>query len=316
MDTSDNLSSVTATPHPDFDALRESWTLALDSDGYARNTLLAYPGALAQLAAWLAVEHPGVGPLEMTTKQLREWIVHVRDTRSSGTARSWFAGIRHFCRWMVAEGERDDDATASIKTPPPNDPTTPTLSIEEIRTLLKTCTGRDFRSRRDAAILYTFTDTGMRLAEVAGLAVADVDLRTRSIVATGKGSNRSGPRRRIVPLGVKAAQAMDRYLRERRKHPYAELPQLWLGARNRANLSADGIERMLQVRATSVGIRLHPHMFRHSWASQFRRNGGDEGDLMVLGGWSNRTMLDRYGRAEAAERAAEAYRKRSLGDRI
>lgn len=296
--------------------LSSSWELSLNADGYAKNTLISYPAALTALAYWLAAHHPGVGPLEMTRDHIRAWIVHTREATSSGSARSWFAGVRHFCRWMLADGERTDDPCEGIKTPPPNEVATPVLGLDQIRAVIGACAGRDFLARRDAAIVYVFADTGMRLAEVAGLAVEDIDLRTRSIIAAGKGSNRSGPRTRVVPVGVKAAQALDRYLRERRKHPYAELPQLWLGARNRPNLSADGIDKMLKTRAASVGIAVHPHVFRHSWASQFRAAGGSEGDLMVLGGWSSRSMLDRYGKAAAAERAAEAYRKRSLGDRL
>ena len=74
---------------------------------------------------------------------------------------------------------------------------------------------------------------------------------------------------------------------------------------------------MLKRRGADAGIPdLHPHAFRHTWAHAFRDAGGNEGDLMLLGGWRSRAMLDRYGKAAAADRAAEAYRRLSLGDRI
>jgi integrase len=74
---------------------------------------------------------------------------------------------------------------------------------------------------------------------------------------------------------------------------------------------------MLKRRAALVGLEgVHPHVFRHSWASAFRAAGGSEGDLLVLGGWRSRAMLDRYGKAAAADRAAESYRRLSLGDRL
>jgi len=303
--------------HPDFATLGDSWQLALDADGYAKNSVRSYRAALAHLAAWLHQEHAGTGPLDVTRDHIRAWIVHVRETRSSGTARGWFAGLRHFFRWAVAEGERATDPTDGIKTPKPNDTRTPVLSVEDIRGLLATCAGRDFRNRRDAAIVYLFVDGGLRLAELAGLGVDDVDIRERVVYVAGKGSNRSGPRYRAVPVGVKCAQALDRYLRERRKHPYAELPHLWLGDRGRASLSPDGIDAMLKRRAERAGIGgLHPHVFRHSWASAFRSAGGSEGDLMVLGGWRSRAMLDRYGAAVAGDRARDAYRRLSYGDRL
>ncbi|HEY9415211.1 MAG TPA: site-specific integrase, partial [Pseudonocardia sp.] len=227
------MTSPMQAHHPDFALLAESWELSLNADGYAKNTLRAYPNALRQLAGWLAVNHPGVGPLDVTRDQLRAWIVHVRESSSTGTARSWFAGVRHFFRWLVAEGETDRDPTEGIRTPPPNQPTTPVLPLDGVRALLATCTGKDFTDRRDAAIIYTFLDCGLRLAECTGLAVDDVHLRDRALVVHGKGSNRSGPRIRQATLSVKGTQALDRYLRERRRHPHAERPALWLGARGR-----------------------------------------------------------------------------------
>lgn len=310
------MTSQPQDPHPDWAALGESWELALNADGYAKSTRVSYPIGLSKLAGWMAEQHPGLGPAEVTRAHIRAWIVHTRDTTSTGSARTWFAAVRHFMRWMVAEGERVDEPTELIRTPPPNQPTTPVLSLDQIRALLATCTGRTFAERRDAAIIYVFLDGGCRLAEVAGLGQDDVQLRDRALVVRGKGSNRSGPRIRTVSISVKGTQALDRYLRERRKHPYHELPALWLGDRGRATLSADGIERALQRRANVAGLKFHPHTLRHTWASQARAAGLSEGDLMVLGGWRSRAMLDRYGAIDAAERAADAYRRLALGDRL
>jgi site-specific recombinase XerD len=302
--------------HPDFEALAVSWDLTLDADGYSHNTRRAYALALRSLGQWLAAEHPGVGPIEMGVPHVRGWISYMRTTTAPNTIRGWFAGVRHFCRWLVSEQERTDDATHGIRTPTAGDPVTPTLKPDELKALIKDCDGTTFIDRRDAAILYGFIDGGLRLSENAQLGVVDVDIRDRLLFVIGKGSNRSGPRRRAVQLGVKGARAFDRYLRERRKHPFHESPKLWLGARNRESLSAEGIEAMVHRRATRLGIDLHPHMFRHTWASEFRRGGGEEGDLMVLGGWRSRQMLDRYGRHVAQDRALSSYRQRSLGDRL
>lgn len=310
------MSSVRQPQHPDFAALADSWELSLRADGYAKNTLGSYRAALIHFADWLYGQDPEVGPAEVTRDHIRGWIVDVRDNSSSGTARSWFAGVRHFFRWCLSENERNTDPTEGIKTPAPNDPQTPVLTGEQIRKLLDTCKGNEFVNRRDHAIIYLFLDGGLRLAELAGLTVEDVDIRDRIIYVAGKGSNRSGPRRRAVPVGVKCAQALDRYLRERRKHPFAQQPQLWLGDRNRQRISADGIDAMLKRRAARAGMSVHPHAFRHTWASEFRSAGGSEGDLMLLGGWRSRTMLDRYGKAAAAGRAREAYQRLSLGDRL
>lgn len=302
--------------HPDFAAFAPSWMLTLESDNYAKNTLAAYEQALGSLARWMGDNAPGVGPIEADRNHVRGWLVNLRDTTSANTARGRFAGVRHFFRWLVAEGERTDDATLGIRTPPKSDPYTPVLKTDDLRALLATCDGNSFRGRRDAAIILVFTDGGLRLAEMGGLRVTDVDIRDRVLFVVGKGSNRSGPRRRGVPLGVKAARALDRYLRERRKHPYHELPGLWLGDRNRQEISNGGIVAMLKRRGSEAGVEFHAHVLRHTWASEFRKAEGEEGDLMVLGGWRSRQMLDRYGKAAAGDRAHASYRRRSLGDRL
>lgn len=300
----------------DFAVLAKSWNLALEADGYARNTLASYGRALRNLTSWLDVHHAGTGPDDVTRDQVRGWIVHVRETASSGTARSHFAGVRHFFRWVLAEGEIGTDPTEGIRTPAPNDARTELLSIKDIQAMLSTCGSKDFVDKRDRAIIMLFADGGLRLSELAGLTVDAVEVSGRTVFVEGKGTNRSGPRRRAAPIGVKAAQALDRYLRERRRHPLADLPALWLGGRNRGPVTADGIDAMLKRRAARVGLAVHPHQFRHTWADAFRAAGGSEGDLMTLGGWRSRAMLDRYGRTNAEARARDAYARISFGDKL
>lgn len=304
--------------HPDFELLATSWDLTLRADGYSRNTIRTYQTGLASLAGWLGEHHPEVGPAELGRDHVRGWLAHIRDTRGATSAKTWFAGVRHFTKWMVAEGEATTDATEKVTYPAASEPATPVLSPEDLKRLLAGCAGADFTNRRDRAILMVLVDGGLRAAELRGLRLEDVNLADRMLYVVGKGLRRSGPRHRAVPLGIKAAQSLDRYMRERRKHPYAASDPLWLGSFGQPGpLSESGLVGVLKRRGERAGIKdLHPHMFRHSWAHAFRAAGGGEGDLMVLGGWRSRTQLDRYGASAAADRAAEAYRRLSLGDRL
>jgi integrase len=239
----------------------------------------AQPGPLAGRAP------SQVGPAELDRQHIRGWLVEVRQRHSSNTTRGWFAGVRHFCRWLQSEGEADQDATAGIRTPAPGGSETPVLSDADLRALLGTCAGTDFTARRDAAIIVVFLDGGLRLSELASLQVADVDLRDRIVFVAGKASRRSGPRHRAVPLGVKAARALDRYLRERRPHPYADTPRLWLGSRGRPTLDADGVKAMLKRRAPTPASRTcTPMRSAIPGPTPSGPPGGTKGDLMLLGG--------------------------------
>lgn len=173
-------------------------------------------------------------------------------------------------------------------------------------------TGKGFAERRDSAILRLFYDTGMRLEQLAGLDVADVDMDDDVCHVLGKGR-----RRRAAPFGNQTGQVLARYLRARMRHPQAHLEQLWLGDRNRPPMTADGIAQMVRRRGAQAGVDgLHPHMFRHTFAHTMRQAGIDDDSLVRLAGWQSREMLGRYGASAADERAREAHRRLSPGDRL
>jgi site-specific recombinase XerD len=151
---------------------------------------------------------------------------------------------------------------------------------------------------------------GMRRGEVAGLTVADFDLDNNTAYVMGKGA-----RPRVCAFGRKTAAAVDRYLRERAKHRHARRAELWLT--HKGALNPESLPEILSHRARQAGIdHLHPHMLRHSFAHQWLSGGGQEQDLMRLGGWRSRTVMARYGAATADERARDAHRCLSPEDRL
>lgn len=306
-----------SSPHPDWAPLEESWELSLRAEGYAQNSVETYLYGPRAFRDWATEHRDGAGPADLNRNDAREWLVWMREHRSSSTARKRFDGARSFYRWALDEDEVDENPFDGIQGPVPNDPVTNVLKPDQVKALRETCAGRDFRDRRDLAIIDLFFDTGIRLAELAGLDLEDVSPRDRMAFVEGKGSRRRGPKPRAVPFGVRTAKTLDAYMRARRRQPYAEATPAFLLAPSGRRLSISGIKTLLRKRGEEAGIQgLHPHMLRHTWASAGRRAGLSDGDMMYLGGWSTRAMLDRYGAAEAAERAQEAYRGRSVLDQL
>ena len=190
---------------------------------------------------------------------------------------------------------------ANLSPPKIGDKLVPVITDDELTALLAACKGGGFENRRDYAVISMFRDTGARLSELSGLAVDDVTARDREAIVTGKGR-----KQRTVKYTYDTARALDRYARERAKHPMARASALWLGVRS-GPMTSSGVYQMIERRAVQAGIKIHPHMFRHTFSHNWLDRGGAEGDLMELNGWDSPQMLNRYGRSARSARARRAY---------
>jgi site-specific recombinase XerD len=292
-------------------SLLTSWQRSLRARNLAPKTIKTYLEAAGQLVdhvTAVGVQHVA----EIERHHIEEFIAEQVETRSAATASVRFRALQQFFAWCGDEEELDVNPMAKMRPPVVPERPVPVLAEDKARALLKACAGSGFVPRRDTAIVRLFLDTGMRLSELAKLRLDEVDLDDDVAIVTGKGR-----RPRTCPFGSRTAQALDRYLRARSRHPHAQLPALWLGANGRAAMTDNGIAQMIRKRGRDAGIEgLHPHMLRHTFAHAWLAEGGNEGDLMRLAGWKSRQMLSRYGASAADQRAREAHRHHGLGDRL
>jgi site-specific recombinase XerD len=295
-------------PALDLVALLPSWELSLRAERKSPQTIKSYGDGVRAFLRWCD-EHSHSPALD---RELMKGFVAdlLEGGAEPSTARSRQLGVRRFSAWLAEEGEINDDPLLGLKSPKLDTKVTDSLTDDELRRLIKACAGKDFRDRRDEAIVRLMAETGMRAGEVIGLLVDDVDLiRGLATVRRGKGG-----KGRLAPFGDQTARAIDRYLRARRTHRLAETPALWLGDRGKS-LEYYGLHSALKYRAELAGLpKFHPHLLRHTAASRWLAAGGSEGGLMAVAGWSTRDMIDRYTRATASERAAAEARGLGLGD--
>lgn len=295
----------------DLRVLARSFERSMRAANRSPATIRIYTIAVAQFATFLKKQGMPLVAANITREHIEEWLGSILETQSAGTARTRHRGAKAFFTWLLDDGEITRSPMERVKAPTVPDVPPPMLTDEQVRSLFRTCERRQrFEDRRDLAMLRLLFDTGMRRSELAYLALEELDLDNSVVRVLGKGS-----RVRLVPFGRKTAAALDRYLRERAKHFAADSPALWIG--RRGPMGDGAVDLMIRRRAEQAGLsNVHAHMLRHGFAHAWLSQGGQEQDLMQLAGWRSREMVGRYGRVAAADRAREAYRRLSPGDRL
>jgi integrase/recombinase XerC len=287
------------------------------------HTVRAYESDLAQFidhaAALAGVRLSEVKPKHLDRAALRSFLADLhKQRRSRATAARKLAAARTFIRYLRREDEIEGDPGAMVSTPKREVRMPAHLSESEMKTLLGAASEETPLGRRDRAILELFYASGLRLSELTGLEVEDVNLSARMVRVMGKGR-----KERLVPFNTTTAKAIRVYLgarevlvrrqngqdgRERRDGQRRRDP-LFVNYRGR-RLTVRSVDRIVRkyVVASSTRAGISPHALRHSFATHLLQRGADLRAIQELLGHARLGTTQRYTHVNPAQ-LLEVYRK-------
>jgi integrase/recombinase XerC len=192
------------------------------------------------------------------------------------------SALRSFCKFLLRERVLSANPALDVPTPKTPKHLPSTLDVDQMQQLLSFRTDEQL-GVRDQAIMELFYSSGLRLSELTGLDLPDLDLRDRTVRVLGKGD-----RERILPVGRYAVAALTRWLAERRGLAAPGQPALFVSARGR-RLGPRGVQARIASWAKRRGlpVHLHPHMFRHSFATHLLESSQDLRGVQELLGHAN-----------------------------
>jgi integrase/recombinase XerC len=259
---------------------------------------------------------------------LRSFLADVhRQGQSRSTAARKLAAARTFLRYLRREGAIDDDPGGLVATPKRDIRMPAHLSEGEMNTLLEAPSGDTPLGRRDRAILELFYASGLRLSELVGLDIDDLNLSAKMVRVLGKGG-----KQRLVPFNASTGKAVRGYLNDREllirsgpgdltkarrqvsgksvRVPRAKVSNpLFVNYRG-GRLTVRSVDRLVRryVAATSARIGISPHALRHSFATHLLQRGADLRAIQELLGHARLSTTQRYTHVNAAQ-LLEVYRK-------
>jgi len=291
------------------------------------HTVRAYESDLSQfldhVAARAGIKRRDVRPAALDRHAIRGFLgaIHA-DGQSRATSARKLAAVRTFLRYLRREELIDGDPGALIPTPKREIRMPAHLSESEMAVLLAAPSADAPLGRRDRAILELFYASGLRLSELAGLDLEDVNLSARMVRVLGKGG-----RERLVPFNTTTASAIRRYLNDRERMIVAgrgSAPVAKRSVRSRPGgrirdplfvnyrgtpLGTRSIDRLVRRYVVACGTRLgiSPHALRHSFATHLLQRGADLRAIQELLGHARLSTTQRYTHVNTAQ-LLEVYR--------
>jgi integrase/recombinase XerC len=259
----------------------------------AAHSIRAYESDLNQFLAYLSppdLQPPA--PREVDLLILREWLASLyRDSLDPASIRRKLAAVRSFFRYMLREGVIEINIARLVRTPKAPKKLPEVMTAEQANTLLDgVAAGKLERPHpaRDRAIFEVLYGCGIRVSELAGLNLEDIDRSQGWLRVRGKGR-----KERQVPLPGQAAEALERYLGER---PVKRDEQAVFLNHRGGRLTTRGISGIVKLYSTYLAgdPSLHPHSFRHAYATHLLADGADLRAIQELLGHARLSTTQKY----------------------
>lgn len=243
-------------------------------DGLSANTLSAYRSDLEILARWLRARRTDLSAASQP--ELKDYVSHrfLEERAKQRSIARAISSMRRFYHHIFEHGQRQDDPTAELAPPKPMRALPATLSETEVDQLLAAPSAATPRGLRDKAMLELLYACGLRVSELVGLDLNQINQRQGVVRTFGKGS-----KERLVPVGEHAMTWLERYLREGRPVLLkGRCPSNALFVTNRgAGLTRQACWHLIRRYAHAAGITKHlsPHTLRHAFATHLLNHGAD-----------------------------------------
>jgi integrase/recombinase XerC len=212
-----------------------------------------------------------------------------RQGSSPRTIQRRLSALRSFCNFLLREKALEANPAVGVQAPKARKRLPETMDVDLMTRLLEFRTDTQL-GVRDKAIMELFYSSGLRLSELVGLNLGDVDRGDRTARVLGKGR-----KTRIVPVGKHALDAIGRWLKERATLAATGEQALFVGARGE-RLGARAIQKRIAgwARQQGLGRHVHPHLFRHSFATHLLESSQDLRGVQELLGHANISTTQVY----------------------
>ncbi|MFC1955835.1 tyrosine-type recombinase/integrase [Chloroflexota bacterium] len=295
------------------------------TEGKSPKTISWYSDTLHTFEGFLK-RHDSALLRDAGINEVREFILYLQEKEKRGgngrscskgsklspfTVQGFVRSLKAFYSWLHREGYTEINELARLKLPKTPKKLVETLSQEEIRQILGCLNPLTAVGTRDIAIFMTFIDTGLRCSELAELKLMDVNMEQGSMKVLGKGS-----RERIVPIGNGVQKVFQRYIFHFRPEPLdTEAEEMFLSLDGNP-LTVNAMKLLFARLAKKSGVkRLHAHLCRHTFATNYLINGGDVFSLQQILGHSTLEMVRNYVNL-ASTQVTIQHRKFSPVDRM